>query len=305
METDRLVAHGVALSTIVVWGTTFIATKILLTAFSPIEILIIRFMMGYIGLLLLDNLMLKKKKPKTNIKQELLFAGAGLTGVLMYYLLENFALTYTYASNVGILVSIAPLTTALLAPLFLKEEPVHIRLLIGFIIASLGVALVMLNGNTAIHLSIKGDTLALASTFGWAIYSIILKKIDTHRFTVVTYTKKIFLYGVLFMLPFAVTGDFSLQREDFTLRNSILLIFLGLGASASCFISWNHAVRVLGVFKTSAYIYLTPLVSLFTAALVLDEPITFMAIGGCLFILAGLYVSEKKRFRREPIIATT
>lgn len=296
MNTERTIAHAVALATIVVWGTTFIATKILLSSFSPIEILLIRFIMGYVGLFLFDLAMQNNKnRAKTTVRQELLFAGAGITGVVMYYLLENFALTMTYASNVGILVSIAPLTTALIAPLFLKEEPVHLRLIAGFAIASAGVALVMLNGSTDIHVSPKGDALALASTLGWALYSIILKKIDTGRYKVVTYTKKIFFYGILFMLPFAVSSGISFQTTDFSLLHIVLLIFLGLGASAACFVSWNHAVNVLGVFRTSAYIYLTPLVSLFTAAMVLGEPVTPMAIAGCLLILAGLHLSERKR----------
>lgn len=310
MDTERTIAHAVALTTIVVWGTTFIATKILLSSFSPIEILLIRFTMGYVGLFLFDlTKQRNKSRARTTVLQELLFAGAGMTGVVMYYLLENFALTMTYASNVGILVSIAPLTTALIAPLFLKEEPVHLRLIAGFVIASAGVALVMLNGSTDIHVSPRGDALALASTFGWAIYSIILKKIDTRRFGVVTYTKKIFFYGILFMLPFTAASGISFKAADFTLLHIILLIFLGLGASAACFVSWNHAVKVLGVFRTSAYIYLTPLVSLFTAAMVLGEPVTTMAIGGCLLILTGLYLSEKKRvsvqIAKHPVVENT
>lgn len=297
MDTRRTLAHGVALATIVVWGTTFIATKLLLTAFSPIEILVIRFAMGYLGLVVYERFSFADAHRDTirwDTRQELLFAGAGLTGVVMYYLLENHALTLTFASNVGILVSIAPLTTALLAPFFLKEEPVKVNIIVGFVIASVGVALVMFNGTVELHLSLAGDLLALASTIGWAIYSIILKKIDTERYKVSTYTKKIFFYGIVFMLPFAATGDFSLSRADFTLRNLGLLLFLGLGASAACFVSWNHAVHVLGVFRTSAYIYLTPLVSLFTASMVLGESITPMALGGCLLILAGLYLSERK-----------
>ncbi len=299
MDTNKALAHGAAFVTIMVWGTTFIATKILLSTFSPIEILLIRFVMGYVGLALLDSLSSRKKRSRTTMHQEILFAGAGLTGVVMYYLLENIALTMTYASNVGILVSMAPLTTALLALLFLKEETVRLNLIVGFVIASVGAALVMFNGAIDFRLSLKGDLLALCSTFGWAIYSILLRKIDTAQYGVVTYTKKIFLYGVLFMLPFAVGGDFSLSASDFTALHVTLLLFLGLGASAACFISWNHAVRILGVFKTSAYIYLTPLVSLFTAAVVLNEPVTIMAIAGCLFILVGLYLSER---RSAPLV---
>ena len=301
MNTSRVFAHIVALATIVVWGTTFIATKILLSTFSPIEILMIRFIMGLLGLAVLDRLTRSNQEtPRPSWRQELLFAGAGLTGVGMYYLLENVALTMTYASNVGILVSIAPLTTALLAPFLLREEPVKATILIGFIIASVGVAFVMFNGAVDVKLSLRGDLLALCSTLGWAFYSIILRKIDTKRFRVVTYTKKIFFYGVVCMLPFTLTGEFSLQSSDFTFQNTILLIFLGLGASAACFVSWNHAVKILGVFRTSAYIYLTPLVSLITAAIVLDEPITFMAVSGCLLILAGLYLSERKSMLKVP-----
>lgn len=293
MDTRSTTAHAMALATIIVWGTTFIATKILLASFTPLEILVIRFVVGYLGLALADAAA-RREKMRLEAKQELLFAGAGLTGVVMYYLLENYALTLTYASNVGILVSLAPLTTALLAFFFLKEEPVRLKFVIGFVIATSGAALVMLNGTASLRLSIGGDLLALASTVGWAVYSIILRKIDTERFHVTTYTRKIFFYGIIFMLPAVFAQGFSISAANFTLRNVLLLLFLALGASAACFVSWNHAVRVLGVFRTSAYIYLTPLVSLITAALVLEEHITLMAAFGCLMILGGLYLSERK-----------
>lgn len=55
-------------------------------------------------------------------KQELYFAAAGLCGVTLYYLLENIALTYTFVSNVGVIISIAPFFTAILAHVFLKGE---------------------------------------------------------------------------------------------------------------------------------------------------------------------------------------
>lgn len=56
----------------------------------------------------------------TSLKEERLFALAGFTGVCLYYLIENISLTYTYASNVGVIVAVAPFFTALLSQLFLK-----------------------------------------------------------------------------------------------------------------------------------------------------------------------------------------
>lgn len=63
--------------------------------------------------------------PFSGWKKELLFAGAGLTGVTLYFLLENIALTYTFASNVGIIVAVVPFFTALLAHFLLKGKAFH------------------------------------------------------------------------------------------------------------------------------------------------------------------------------------
>lgn len=117
MERHKTLAHVLASLTILVWGTTFIATKILLETFAPLEILLIRFVMGFLGLTIYDLIANRGKRPPFNIRQELLFAAAGLTGVVIYYLLENVALTMTSASNVGIIVSVAPPNHRHLRPL--------------------------------------------------------------------------------------------------------------------------------------------------------------------------------------------
>ncbi len=299
MERQKTFAHIFASITIMVWGPTFIATKILLDTFSPLEILLIRFVMGFLGLTLYDAIVNRGSRPPFNIRQELLFAAAGLSGVVIYYFLENVALTMTSASNVGIIVSVAPLTTAILGLFFLKDERFKITLVVGFLIASLGVALVMFNGKIEFELSLAGDLLSLLATVGWAIYSILLRKIDTKTYKVATYTKKIFFYGIIWMIPIALFSGFSVSATDFTPLNVTLLLFLGLGASATCFVSWNFAVNVLGVYKTSGYIYLTPLITLFTAALVLKEPVTLMALGGCLLIFVGLYLSKRNGKQRD------
>jgi len=293
MDKRIVSAHAGASITVFIWGATFIATKMLLDTFSPIEILVIRFVVGYIGLFLYDLIFLKKVKGKFVLKEEALFALAGLSGVVIYFMLENVALTYTYASNVGILVALAPLTTALLVALLVKDEKLKINFITGFVVATFGVALVVFNGSVKLQLSPKGDILALSATLGWAVYSITLKRIGQTNLPVTTFTRKIFFWGILFMIPIALMGDFSLSKGDFSPLNTSLLLFLGLGASAFCFVSWNFAVKVLGILKTSAYIYLTPLISLVTAAIVLQEQVTFMAIAGCFLILGGLYISER------------
>lgn len=79
------------------------------------------------------------------------------------------------------------------------------------------------------------------------------------------------------------------------------LLFLGLGASAPCFVTWNYTVKRLGAIKTSVYIYWEPVITVVTSVLALDETITSTAIVGVILTMAGLVVSELKFSRvRTP-----
>lgn len=143
MENKIITGHLSAFVTILIWGTTFISTKVLLVDFQPVEILFFRFVMG----LLILIIAYPRRMKETTRKQEVIFALAGLCGVCMYYLLENIALTYTMASNVGVIISVAPFFTAILAHLILKkEDQLKANFLIGFIIAMVGICLISLQG---------------------------------------------------------------------------------------------------------------------------------------------------------------
>lgn len=138
----KATGHLAALVTILIWGTTFISTKVLLADFEPIEILFFRFILGFLALLIVYPHRIKG----TTKRQEAVFAAAGLCGVCLYYLLENIALTYTTASNVGVIISIAPFFTAMLTHLLTKEEKLCANFFIGFIVAMVGICLISFNG---------------------------------------------------------------------------------------------------------------------------------------------------------------
>ena len=76
------------------------------------------------------------------------------------------------------------------------------------------------------------------------------------------------------------------------------LLFLGLGASALCFVTWNFAVKELGAVKTSVYIYLVPVITVAASVAILDEPFTWMTGVGTALTLMGLFLSEGKFQRR-------
>ena len=161
MEHRPAAGHLAALLTIMIWGTTFISTKVLLTGFLPVEILFFRFVMGLFALLAVCPRRLKG----TTARQELAFAAAGLCGVCLYYLLENIALSYTMASNVGVIISVAPFFTALLSHLFLhQDEKLRPGFFLGFAVAMAGIILISFNGSS-LQFGPTGDLLALLAAF--------------------------------------------------------------------------------------------------------------------------------------------
>ena len=115
--------HIIAIITAVIWGTTFISSKVLLQeGISPAMIMTLRFAMAYICML---PFIRRGEIFCSNIKDELLMALLGISGGSLYFLLENTALVYTLASNVAIIIAATPLLTTLTIHLISRQEQVN------------------------------------------------------------------------------------------------------------------------------------------------------------------------------------
>lgn len=296
-ENKHTAGHLLALLTILIWGTTFISTKILLIDFTPVEILLFRFLIGYVVLFLIYPRVMRI----STIRDEMLFMAAGLCGVTLYFLIENIALVFTLASNAGVIVSVAPFFTAVLAHFFLKDEPLSRHFVVGFAIALTGIVIIAFNGSYSLQLNPLGDLLAFVAPAVWAIYSVLMRKIGNLHYHTIGATRKVFFYGLLFMLPALFLFEFHFDMERLSdLTNLSNLLFLGVGASALCFVTWNRAVSLLGAVKTSVYIYLVPVITLLASALLLHEPITWITMLGAVLTLLGSIISERKVRKHAP-----
>lgn len=295
MKNNCTAGHLAALLTIFIWGTTFISTKVLLAEFQPVEILFYRFLIGLLALLAACPRRLKG----TSWQQERTFAAAGLCGICLYYLLENVALTYTMASNVGVIISAAPFFTAILSHLLLREERLGPNFFLGFAVAMAGICLISFNGSR-LELNPVGDLLAVLAALVWACYSVLTKKISGYSCHTILATRRIFCYGILFMIPALFLLDFELEPMRFADPVCLFnILFLGLGASALCFATWNFAVKVLGAVKTSVYIYMVPVITVLTSVIILHEEITPLVAAGTVLTLAGLFLSEGRMFEKR------
>ena len=167
--------------------------------------------------------------------------------------------------------------------------------LIGCVIALIGISIISFSGTT-MHLNPIGDILSVGAAMVWSFYAVFSKKMGAFGYSVIQTTRRTFFYGILFMIPALYFFDFKWDLYRFSTPAYIFNIFyLGLGASAICFVTWNLAVRILGAIKTSVYIYLVPVVTAVASVIVLHEKITFLSGLGIVLVLGGLLLSEQKK----------
>jgi len=291
MNNKPITGHLTALITVLIWGTTFISTQILLDYLLPTEIIFVRYAIGYISLIICCPRFLKT----TDKKHEFLFMGAAFFGLTLYQLLENTALTYTTANNVSIITTLAPFFTALASSIFLNAKAPKKPFYLGLVISLLGVILISYLPNDNIKINPTGDVLALLAAAMWAAYSVFTKKISDAGYSTLPATRRIFFYGLIFLAPLLLFTH--PQVEVATFSTPVVwgnLLFLGVCASALCFVTWNYSIKLLGPIKSSVYIYMIPAATIITSAIFLNQPLTFQTIIGVIFVLAGLSLSQRK-----------
>ena len=278
---------------VVIWGCTFVQTKLLINAgLRPDEIFLFRFILAYLLILPFAG----KRFFLDDWKDELLAVLLGLTGGSLYFITENYALAYGYCSNVSLIVCLTPLVTALIVGCFYPGERLNRKGLLASLIAFAGMALVVFNGNFILKLSPLGDILALAACLCWALYSLIIKRLQV-RYSNMFITRKVFGYGLLTIIPWLLPQGVNVEllwSSGAVVWGNIL--FLGCVASMLCFLGWNWCLEKIGTVRATNLLYLNPVVAMTTSAFVLGERVTWVALMGAALILAGLACID--RFRR-------
>ena len=287
-----LLGHILAAFTIGVWGTTFIATKILLEDFTPLEIMVFRTILGFVGLFIIYPKIFKW----TNWKDELYMFIASLSGLTIYQLLENIAIDYTQASNVSIITSCAAFFTAICSKIFLKDEKITRLFYIGFLVSMIGVIFVSVNGGGSLDIFPLGDFISLVAAVLWGAYGVVVKLVSKSNYNPIQLTRRIMFYAMIAFIPMAFINGSDLTLTRFlNLENLLLTLFLGIVASSICFLTWNMAVDYLGAVKSGLYVYFNPVVTIIFGVIILNEKLKVWGIIGTILIFIGLYISTYKK----------
>lgn len=297
---SNLTAHLVAFVVVAIWGSTFVFTKLLLQhGLSPAHIFTLRFLIAYL-LMIATELAVRPRHLLGHLlsatwRDELVMAVLGVTGGSLYFLAENAAMLYTTATNTSLIVCSCPLFAMLLIALvYRRSERLTKTQVAGSLLACAGMAIVVLNGHFVLHLSPLGDLLAFAACLCWAVYSLLMKSV-TGRYSALFITRKVFFYGLLTILPYYLLVP-GFPPLTVLLDTEVLwsLLFLGVVASMLCFLLWSWVIYRLGAVAATNWVYFNPITTIVFAWWLLHEQITPWFLLGTVFILVGMYLSDKR-----------
>jgi drug/metabolite transporter (DMT)-like permease len=288
------------LAAILMWGTSFVATKSVLTELPPVGIVQGRAVLGAVTLALLIGLWRGRiGSPRATWP---MLAVLGFVGVFFHQVIQAFGLRLTSAINTGWLIGLIPIWSALLAALLLRER-FRAGKLMGLALGFAGAVLVITRGDISARSlglpSARGDLLILASTLNWAIYTVIghgtLRRIGPLRLALGA-----MVAGGLIAMPFFVARAGWRDYADLSPHGWLAMLFLGIGCSGLGYFFWSGALERIEASRVAAFLYLEPLVTLCAAAVLLGEPVTLMTVAGGALVLGGVALVQRAPGPRDP-----
>ena len=292
-STARARALAEGFFAVLVWGASFIATKIALTEVSPATIVWLRFAMGVVVLSV--AITASRQLKAVPFRTLGFFTVLGLVGITFHQWLQSNALVTSRASTSGWIVATTPVFMAVLGRLVLKERLGAARI-VGIALAAIGVVLVVTRGEPAALLhgqfGAAGDLLILISAPNWAVFSVLSRgALRSHpAIRMMAYVMGI---GWLFSTLLLVAGPGLSEVGRLSTRGWGAITFLGVACSGLAYIAWYDALQRMPASEAGALLYLEPLVAMAVAAAVLGERITVATIVGGAVILLGVWLVNR------------
>lgn len=299
MGINRRRAIFEALFAVMVWGASFVATKVALRYANPDVVVWLRFTMGVV---ILGIAVLAGRKFALPKKRDwAYFALLGFIGITFHQWLQSTGLVTAQATSTAWIVASTPVFMALLGWLGLKERLRWLQWA-GILLSSFGVLMVVTGGDLVLLASGKfgtvGDFLILISALNWAVFSVLSRR-GLDKYPAVLMMFYVMAFGWLFSsVLFFAEGGLS-QIGYIPWDGWVGIAFLGIFCSGLAYIFWYDALQALPVAQTGAFLYLEPVVTVIVAALILGERLYFATLTGGVVILAGVWLVNRKNAERE------
>ena len=278
-----------------IWGGLYVVSKVVLEVIPPFTLLLIRLILGALGLGIVIYFRNRKASTSTPITKEI-FWKSFLVGFVGYGISLGFQFVGTKlstASNGSLVTSATPAFVLIFAPFLLGEKPTT-RRIIALVLSTLGVLAVIDPRTAELSPSLFwGNMSLLAAALTWALYSVLVRKVSQTQ-DLLTSSTIMLLGGIPSSLAFTIWEINTQGVGEITMGIFGGLLFLGIISTAIAMFLWNYAFAELPAAVASLTFFAQPVVGTLLGWFFLSEQITSLFILGGVLIGIGIIIASRE-----------
>ena len=272
----------------VIFGFSFMFTKIALGSASPLTVIADRYIMAFIGM----SIVMLFKKTKIKFTKDIWkLVVMSLFQPVLYFLFETYGIKMTTSTFSSIMIALIPVVCMISGIFMLKEVPRPMQYVFTVLSVS-GVAVVALAGNTDGTVTPLGVLLLFGAVLSSATYNITSRKISG-EFSALERTYAQTVIGLLVFLAVALCENItSPQNLIVNFQNAEYfwaIFYLGIVSSVVAFVLLNYANTHLPVAKTTVFSNITTVVSVIAGSIFLNEKFTWATAIATTMIIVGVW----------------
>ena len=228
-------------------------------------------------------------------KNWLVISFMGVITISTFNSVVYYALNFTQVINAVLVLAAIPAATIVLSSL-MKIEKTNIFQLIGLFLSIIGIGSIISSGDIQKIISLnfnKGDLWMLVCVLTWSLYSTLLKK-NKFKFSQFSLIQLMVSAGLLFLIPqFFYEKHIGLEL-NFNKAFFLILFYVVVFPAIAAYYFWQKGIEIIGPNRATMFIQLMPLFSALMAIIIFKEKFQLFHFTGTIFILSGIYLSNRK-----------
>jgi len=276
----------------IVWGSTYLAIRIGVSAFPPALFAGFRFLLAGLAMLVYAKLRGLEFPDKTNVKRLsivgllLLVGGNGLVVL---------ASQWVHSGITALILASMPIFMALIELPLPGGNRLTIKGWLGLLLGFSGVVLLVTSSSEAGSISLKGAILLILATLFWSIGSVYSKQFKSKGSIVTQIGIQMLAGGLVLTLIGAFLGELS--RINLSLKGIGAILYLAVFGSILAYSCYIYILSRWSAAKAGTYAYVNPLVAIFLGYIVLNEPISLIVVICTGIILAGVFLVQASKLK--------
>jgi drug/metabolite transporter (DMT)-like permease len=289
-------ADGMLVAANVIWSLNYATTKYAFERWSPIAFSGLRFATAGIALALIIKL--REGGIGVERRDVRLVVMCGFVGIFLNQLTFTYAVDYTAAANVALILASAPAFAAVFA-VMLGHERVRPAHWMALGVSLIGVGLVVAGGSSLAGFSLRGDLLAVGAALTWAAYTVMLRPLFG-RYSAGRISALVILVGAVIMAPVTVVQVANQDFGSLTRLDWGAWVYSTIGPLLVTNWLYFRALHRVGAARATLYMYLQPFLGAVFAAWLLGENLVAIQLIGGAVIVGGVALGRAVAARRGP-----